>query len=117
MIHEMNLWHGSFEKIKSGTKTIELRLNDEKRAIINIGDIIEFTDTSSNQKIRCQATNLFRYADFETLYKNHDKLSIGYREDESADPADMLEYYSEDKINKYGVVGIEIKVITETEDI
>ena len=111
MIHKMDLWHESFEKIKSKTKTIELRLNDEKRSIIKIGDIIEFTDTTSGEKIRCNVVNLFRYADFETLYQNHDKLSIGYRENETADPADMLAYYSEDKIKKYGVVGIEISVI------
>lgn len=111
MIHEMNLWHESFEKIKRKIKTIELRLNDEKRSIIEIGDIIEFTDTSSGEKIRCAVLDLFRYADFETLYRNHDKLSIGYRENETADPADMLAYYSEDKIKKYGVVGIEVQVI------
>lgn len=111
MIHEMNLWHESFEKIKSKTKTIEMRLNDEKRSIIKTGDIIEFTDTSNGENIRCTVMNLFRYADFETLYQNHDKLSIGYRENETADPADMLEYYSEEKIRKYGVVGIEISVI------
>ena len=107
----MDLWHESFEKIKSKSKTIELRLNDEKRALIEIGDIIEFNDTSSGEKIRCNVVNLFRYADFETLYQNHNKLSIDYQENETADPADMLAYYSEDKINKYGVVGIEISVI------
>lgn len=111
MIHEMNLWHESFEKIKRKTKTIEMRLNDKKRSIIEIGDIIEFTDTSSGEKMRCTVLNLFRYADFEILYQNHDKLSIGYRENETADPADMLAYYSEDKIKKYGAVGIEITVI------
>lgn len=111
MIHKMDLWHESFEKIKEKTKTIEMRLNDEKRSIIKIGDIIEFTDTSSGEKIRCTVLNLFRYADFETLYQNHNKQSIGYRENETADPADMFAYYSEEKIRKYGVLGIEITVI------
>ena len=43
MIHKMNLWNDSFNKIKDKTKTIEMRLCDEKRSIICIGDIIEFT--------------------------------------------------------------------------
>ena len=111
MIHKMDLWHESFKKIKSKTKTIEMRLNDEKRSIIKTGDIIEFNDTNSGEKIRCTVLNLFRYEDFETLYRNHDKLSVGYGENETADPADMLAYYSADKIKKYGVVGIEISVI------
>ena len=29
-MHEMKLNNGPFERIKNGTKTIELRLNDEK---------------------------------------------------------------------------------------
>ena len=31
MKHERKLNNGPFERIKNGTKTIELRLNDEKR--------------------------------------------------------------------------------------
>ncbi|MBB1548964.1 MAG: DUF3850 domain-containing protein [Clostridiales bacterium] len=31
MKHEMKLNNEPFERIKNGTKTIELRLNDEKR--------------------------------------------------------------------------------------
>lgn len=40
---------------------------------------------------------------------NHDKVSIGY--DENASPSDMLEYYSIEQIEKYGVVGIELNVL------
>ena len=36
MIHEMDIWHESFVKIKEQTKTIEMRLFDEKRSLINI---------------------------------------------------------------------------------
>ena len=45
MTHHMNLWDDSFQAIKEGWKTVEMRLNDEKRSIISIGDIIEFTNT------------------------------------------------------------------------
>ena len=36
MKHEMKLNNGPFERIKNGTKTIELRLNDEKRQLLKI---------------------------------------------------------------------------------
>lgn len=39
------------------------------------------------------------------------KLSIGYKEIEIANPDDMLAYYSLDDINKYGVLGIKLKVM------
>ena len=111
MIHKMNLWHDPFEKIKARTKTIEMRLYDEKRSKIAVGDVIVFTDASNGQKLECSVINLYRYADFDEMYKNHDKISIGYRSDELALPSDMLEYYSEEQIEKYGVVGIEISVL------
>lgn len=36
MKHEMKLNNGPFERIKNGTKTTELRLNDEKRQLLKI---------------------------------------------------------------------------------
>ncbi|MEG0528398.1 MAG: hypothetical protein RR531_12865 [Longicatena sp.] len=44
MNFEMTLWADSFEAIKNKTKTIEMRLNDEKRTQIQKDDIIEFTN-------------------------------------------------------------------------
>ena len=40
--HYMKLWDAPFNAIKSGTKTIEMRLNDEKRSAIKIDDIGSF---------------------------------------------------------------------------
>ena len=51
MIHKMDLWNDSFIAIKEGWKTIEMRLNDDKRRKIQTGDIIEFTNTSTLEKI------------------------------------------------------------------
>ena len=42
MLHIMKLKRAPFDKIRNGSKTIELRLNDEKRQKVNIGDFIEF---------------------------------------------------------------------------
>lgn len=36
----MRLHNKPFELIKNGSKSIELRLNDEKRKLIKVGDII-----------------------------------------------------------------------------
>ena len=111
MIHRMKLWNDSFVAIKSGSKTIEMRLNDEKRKLIKPKDYIEFTNTSTNEKILCVVIDIYRYYNFEELYENHNKTSLGYKADEAADPSDMLDYYSDDDIKKYGVVGIELKLL------
>lgn len=113
MTYYMNLWDDSFQAIKAGWKTIEMRLNDEKRSIISVGDTIEFTNTTTQEKISCQVVNIYKYANFAELYKHHDKISIGYKEDETANPDDMLLYYTKEDIEKYGVVGIEISVTAQ----
>ena len=108
MKHKMNLWNDLFEAIKDGWKITEMRLNDEKRSKIEIGDEIEFTNTETNEVLICEVIKIYKYINFEELYQNHNKISIGYREDEIANPNDMLMYYSKDNIDKYGVLGIEI---------
>lgn len=107
-VHDLNLQNAPFEAIKSGLKKIEMRLYDEKRSIIAIGDIIVFTNAITGEKLTCLVKNLYRYTNFEELYKNHKKSDLGYKDDEIARPEDMGQYYSNERIQKYGVLGIEI---------
>ena len=111
MIHQMNLWDESFKKIKHKTKTIEMRLNDKKRSQIKAGDIIEFTNMSNGETINCLVKSILNYQSFSELYQHHDKILLGYEEHEIANSSDMLRYYSRDDIDKFGVIGINLKVI------
>lgn len=113
MKHEMKLNNGPFNKIKNGTKTIELRLNDEKRQKLNINDNIEFTNIKTSEKITVKIKSLHKYQNFKELYEHFDKIAIGYEKDEIANYKDMEEYYSEEEQAKYGVVGIEVEVIQD----
>ena len=111
VIHHMKLWNDSYELIKKGIKTIEMRLNDEKRSKIKVGDIIEFTNTSTLEKLKVKVDKIYKYDNFEQLYSNHNKISIGYKSEEIADPEDMLMYYTKEEIEKYGVLGIKVMII------
>lgn len=112
MIHKLNLNPDSFNSIKSGRKTIEMRLFDERRRLIYVGDRIIFFNTSnSDLSLEVLVTNLYQYPSFDELYKHHGKTSIGYLDSEVANSKDMEEYYSPENIQKYGVVGIEVKLI------
>ena len=53
---------------------------------------------------------MYRYSSFEELYQHHSKVSIGYSKEEIANSKDMLAYYSNEMIEKYGVVAIEIQL-------
>lgn len=114
MIHNMKLNPQPFAMIAEGTKTIELRLYDEKRQLINIDDEIIFTNTEdSTKQIRAKVLTLHKFSSFEELYANLPLLKCGYTEANihTASPNDMEEYYSYNKQKKYGVVGIEIEKV------
>ena len=107
----MKLNNGPYVNIKNGTKTIELRLNDDKRQLLKIKDLIEFTNNETLEQMLVEIQNLYHYPSFDELYKHFDKVSMGYKENDVADPKDMEKYYSKEEQEKYGVLGIEIKKI------
>ena len=109
MKHEMKLNNDPYTCIKNGTKTIELRLNDEKRQLLKIKDLIEFTNIETLEQMLVEIENLYHYPSFDELYKHFDKVAMGYKKDEIANSKDMEEYYSKEEQAKYGVLGIEIK--------
>lgn len=109
MLHKMKLRISPFEKIRNGSKTIELRLNDEKRQQVQIGDYIEFSCLDdSKQRIQTRVTALHHFSSFAELYNSLPKEKLGYAESETPAPDHMDEYYTRDEQEKYGVLGIEL---------
>ena len=110
--HEMKLSPSPFEMIKCGRKTIELRLFDEKRRKIKIGDKIVFTNTESGEKLSAEVTNLHIFGSFEELYGALPLLRCGYTDADidTAHFSDMEAYYTTEEQKRYGVVGIEIAI-------
>lgn len=109
MKHNMKLNNEPYNNIKNGTKTVELRLYDEKRRQLKVGDEIEFTNITTNEKQLVDIINLYKYNNFKELYNHFNKIEMGYKENEEASPSDMEEYYSKEEQNKYGVLAIKIK--------
>ena len=116
MTHTLNLHPQPFALIASGHKTIELRLYDEKRSQIQVGDTLVFTHSDDSTKtLTTTVTALHRFPDFAALYAALPLDKCGYLPEEipSASPADMNAYYSVEKQALYGVVGIEIALCEE----
>lgn len=111
MKHQMKLNPRPFCSIISGKKTVEMRLCDEKRSKIKIGDKIEFCQRETGEKLLTRVVNLAKFSSFEELYAHFDKIDLGYETADIADPQDMYKYYSINDINKYGTLAIEIKLI------
>ncbi len=110
--HLLRLNDGPFASMEAGTKTIEMRLLDEKRKSIKPGDIIIFINrTNEDKRLKAKVIALHPFDSFKSLYKAFDKVKLGYKEDEIAKPEDMEMYYPKEEIESFGVVGIEIKLM------
>ena len=111
--HIMKLNPTPMKMFKQGNKTIELRLYDEKRQKISVGDSIKFVNTQDiTDVLNVIVEDLFVFSSFVELYENLPLLECGYTPDniDEASPNDMELYYPKEKQNKYGVVGIKVSV-------
>ena len=110
-IHNMKLNNKPFCLIKNRKKTVELRLNDEKRKKVKVGDIIIFENNETLEKISVLVVKIYKFNNFKKLYENIDKTLMGYSNEEEALSSDMEKYYSIEQQNKYGVLGIEFNIL------
>lgn len=112
MIHNMKLQNDPFMMIDNGSKTIELRLYDEKRKNIKLGDTIKFLkEPDLNESFDTKVVGLLRYNSFEELINDFD---ISILADISTSKTELLneleKFYPKDKQEKYGVLGIRIDI-------
>lgn len=91
-----------FNEIVRGEKTVELRLFDEKRQKIKVGDTLCFEHrTECGRAVFCRVTGIFKYPSFKELYGDIPSSKYGHSGE------DMNRYYLPEEQKRYGVVGIE----------
>ena len=111
MKHEMGLQPKYLDYIKNGTKRIELRLFDEKRQKINIGDTIEFANPDG-EKLLVRVVGLLRYESFEELFRDFDISMLADASMTKRELFDVLNgFYPLEKQHEMGVVGIRVEVL------
>lgn len=108
--YEMNLSDIPFRLLKSGKKSVEMRLNKNGRDKIQGGDFIVFNHEKSGEKIKVKVLSVSKFSSFDELYDFFPKDKLGYGPNEKADPKDMLVYYSKEEIKRCGVLGIEVEI-------
>lgn len=110
MLHTMKLNNEPFEMIGNGRKTIELRLNDEKRRKVQVGDFIEFSHIDKpDRKIQVRVTSLHHFDSFNELFLEIPKEKYGFKSDETVAPDYMDAFYTCEEQEKYGALGIEFR--------
>lgn len=113
MKYEMKLQPKYYNFILNGTKRIEIRLFDEKRRQIKIGDTIKFLkEPNSNESFNAKVIGLLRYNTFEDMFRDFD---ISVLSDKSMTKEELIntleQFYTKEKQKQYGVLGIRIELI------
>lgn len=111
--HTMKLQPSPFEKMRNGSKTVEIRLNDEKRQLLKIGDEIEFSLINDpTQTIKTEVVDLCRFPTFKELFAAYPAGEYGA---ENRDEWQLMyKYYSPEDECKYGVLAIRISSKLDT---
>lgn len=101
-----------FDIVSNGTKDVEIRVNDEKRRKLSVGDTLVFLKRPDDiESIRATITNLVYFNSFEEVVDYYEMRRI-YLENATKDEYInlMKKFYSDEEVEKYGVVAIEFKL-------
>lgn len=106
----MRLQPKYFVAIQTGVKDIELRLNDEKRQQLQLGDIITFFKLPDQKEtVVAEIVGLLRYPTFADLAEDFAPERMGDT-DKTSIVQGMHKYYSPEDQARFGVVGIKLKL-------
>ena len=109
--HQLQLGTEPFNAIKNGKKTIESRLFDDKRKLINLGDNIVFTNREDiSQTVEVRVIGLLRYETFHNLFAYNNPLKFGGENVEWLENQ-ITEFYSDEDQKIDGVLGIEFVLV------
>jgi len=109
---KMRLHPEPFNDIKSGLKTTEMRLLDEKREELNIGDEITFISRETAEELIAEVKDLKAYKDFAEIYDIEKALIDKYAKWDRQEFIDSFdEYYSEKLKEGYKALSIHFELV------
>ncbi len=113
MKHEMKLQPKYYDYMLNGTKRIEIRLYDEKRKKIKIGDTIKFLKLPSlDESFEVEVTGLIRFNSFEDMVNYFDISILAVKSMTKEELTSVLEeFYTKEEQKEYGILGIAIKLL------
>ena len=112
MKFSMKLKKQYFDMIKNGEKTYEIRLYDEKRQQISLGDTIEFSLDNGLEKIECVVKETLFAPNFKTLLNFLPIKKVGFESVEKALET-CYQIYTKEQEKEFGVIAINIDLKTK----
>lgn len=106
--HTMAMFEDAFEKTAAGTKVLDIRINDDKRKNIKIGDTITYYNLSDiEQTVTVQVVSRTRFDTFRQAYMSEQNMRM-FGGELTDNPETMLKriyrLYSDSEEIKYGII-------------
>ncbi len=100
-----------FDLVKYGSKNIEIRLYDEKRKKLNVGDtLIFYKNEDESKKVIAEVEELNIFDNIEELVNNYDLRNMYFENSSKEELISIFnEIYSKDKQEEYKVVAIKFE--------
>ena len=110
-MHKMKLFPEYFEKIREGSKRVEMRLLDEKRRLFSTGDLIEFSRSDGHGAPHiCRISDIKHFNNFKEIAEYYPPEILGF--DRGLTPNDIANFmygiYCECTVNRCTVIAIEL---------
>lgn len=108
---KVHLHEDVFEIVKQGIKDIEVRVNDEKRRKLHVGDTLLFLKRPLEiETIKATVTALEYYDSFEELVDHYEMKRI-YLENYTKEMylKEMSRFYKDEEVKEQGTVAIIFK--------
>lgn len=110
MTVDMNLNRKYFDLINTGTKKLEIRLLDDKRSKLQIGDIIRFN--TLNNFLFTKIIDLKIYNSFEDLLNKISPSDVGLSNNKNIALNELYSIYPRDYCINFKILAIKIEKVT-----
>ena len=110
----MKLRELPFEQIKSKQKIWEVRLNDDKRKSIHIGDSILFRKLPDLfEGVVCRVVDIKHFQSFREMARVLSLTSLGFEMGTTADTCEEVyhTYYTPEEEKEFGVVAFKLELV------
>ena len=101
----------SFNKMKNNECHVEVRLFDKKRQQLKIGDVIEFVNSRTQEKLLTQLRGIAIFENFEDMVDYLTPQLLGY-DDKDELMLRLERLYPADMVSKFNLVGLFVKNMT-----
>ena len=110
---EMKLKQPYYDLMKTKIKTYEIRLFDEKRQKLSVGDVIVFkNDSNLEESFQAVVVDLLKFPTFAIMLESLNFNQIGMSGKSKQEIENIYhEFYSKEEEQKYVVLAIKVKVI------